>query len=321
MATHRNVADYETLVGDLHDLRAFALASDLRSLTATAKLMGESKATVSRRITRLESALGVELLRRTPRTVEPTDDGVAYRARVKEILELLGDANAEVRGAHASPSGQLRLTAPPGMECVLPGLLARFARECPDVVVSVQVTPRVVDLDAEHVDVALRATARLPDSSFVAHRLTGLDLDMIAVGSPAYLQEHPAPRRLEDLAHHRIVHPSEGQTSATIRMKRLDTGEEHEVRIRAAITASDMSFAKELVAAGAGIGVLPRVTVQHAVKEGRLSQVLPMFAAPGAGLYVVYRGGRFLPPKVRAFRDFVMQAFGAAPIRPRRAAR
>lgn len=52
-----NVADYETLVGDLHDLRAFALASDLSSLTAVAKLMGESKATTSRRITRLEDAL------------------------------------------------------------------------------------------------------------------------------------------------------------------------------------------------------------------------------------------------------------------------
>ena len=321
MASKSRVADYETLVGDLHDLRAFALASDLRSVTATAKLMGESKATVSRRITRLEAALGVELLRRTPRTVEPTDDGIAYRARVREILELLGDANAAVRGAHAAPSGQLRLTAPPGLESMLPSLLARFAKAYPDVVVSVLVTARLVDLDAEHVDVALRATARLPDSSFVAHRLTGLDLGLVAVASPAYLAEHPAPRRVEDLVHHRIVHPSESQTTATIRMTRVDNGEPHEVRVRAAITASDVSFAKELVLAGAGIGILPRLTVQHAVDEGSLSVVLPMYVAKGAEFFVVYRGGRFLAPKVRAFRDFVMQAVGAPPIRPRRTGR
>src|SRR5256885_1371051 len=65
-----SIADYETLVGDVHDLRAFAFASDLRSLTATAKLMGESKATTSRRITRLETALGTALLRRSPRAVQ-----------------------------------------------------------------------------------------------------------------------------------------------------------------------------------------------------------------------------------------------------------
>src|SRR5512132_3991437 len=98
-------AAYEPLIGDVHDLRAFALAVDLRSFTATARLMGESKATVSRRIARLESALGVSLLRRTPRAVEPTDDGTAYRVRVAEILELLGSANAAARDAHAAPSG------------------------------------------------------------------------------------------------------------------------------------------------------------------------------------------------------------------------
>ena len=175
-------ADYETLVGDVHDLRAFALAVDLRSFTATARLMGESKATVSRRIARLESSLGVSLLRRTPRSVEPTDDGTAYRGRVAEILELLGTANAAVRKAHAAPSGQLRVTVPPGFDSGLAPLIAGFARKFPEVIVSVIISERFVDLEAEHIDVALRATTKLADSALVAHRL--VEFEHILVAAP-----------------------------------------------------------------------------------------------------------------------------------------
>jgi DNA-binding transcriptional LysR family regulator len=315
----RDVAEYETLVDNVLDLRAFALAVDLRSLTAAAKILGESKATVSRRLSRLEAALGTSLLRRSPRLVEPTDDGLAYRVRVREILELLGDANAAVRGARAAPSGQLRITVPPGLDDVLAPAVARFAHAYPEVMVSTLIASRLVDLDAEHVDVALRATARLPDSSFVAHRLAAMDL--IAVAAPSYLAEHPAPRRVEDLAAHRFVQFGELRGSSTLRLHRVDSGEDVEVRLRPATAASDVSFAKELVVAGAGISVLPRVTVQHDVDEGRLVNVLPAYLTPGVGLYLLYGGGRFLSPKVRAFRDFMIKSFGDAPPRRRKAPR
>jgi DNA-binding transcriptional LysR family regulator len=82
-----SVAAYETWVADIRDLRAFALACDLKSLTSAARVMGENKATTSRRLTRLEAALGTALLRRSPRAVEMTDDGAAYRAQVARVLD------------------------------------------------------------------------------------------------------------------------------------------------------------------------------------------------------------------------------------------
>ena len=120
-----SVVDHEARVGDLQDLRAFALASDLRSLGAVAKVTGESKATVSRRITRLEAALGVSLLVRSSRGVAPTENGAACRQRIGEVLELLGDANAAVvHGGQATPSGQVRVSTPPGFSNVLAPLFA-----------------------------------------------------------------------------------------------------------------------------------------------------------------------------------------------------
>jgi len=302
-----NIADYETLVGDLHDLRAFALASDLRSLTAVAKLMGESKSTTSRRITRLEGALGVALLRRTPRAVETTDDGVLYRLRIAEVLELMGDANAAIRGARVAPAGQLRVTVPPGFGDVLAPVLARFSEEFPKIVLVVDVTARRVDIEAEHFDVALRATSKLGDSSLVAVRVGKQD-DRTLVAAPSYLKVHAAPRRVQDLASHRIVMVGDVGTTWSIELTRIGGTEQVSVALPTAIAASDVGFAKELVLAGAGVAMLPRLSTDAALEAGALVHVLPSYAAPSVNLYLLHRAGRFVPPKVRVFVDFVRAA-------------
>jgi len=309
------VADSETLVGDLLDLRAFCLVTDLRSVTSAAKIMGESKATVSRRIARLEQVLGVSLLKRTPRLVEPTEDGLAYRTRVGEVLELLGDANTTVRGARAVPSGHLRVTSPPEFNGLLAPLVAAFGDRYPDVLVDLLVTEQVVDLAAEHVDVALRVAGRLPDSRLIAHRL--LDLVAIAVAAPGYLRRFRAPKRLEDLDDHRIVQLGAVRMTRSLPVSRVDgTGGTIELRLRPAILASDMNFVKEAVLAGAGVAFLPTVVVDRELGEHRLAHVLRPYRAAGAALFLLYQGGRFLPPKVRAFRDFVLGSFSAPALPP-----
>jgi DNA-binding transcriptional LysR family regulator len=304
-----SVADYETLVDDVRDLRAFALTSDLKSLTAAARLMGESKATVSRRITRLESALGTALLRRSPRAIETTDDGAVYRARVAEVLERLGDANAVARGARALPSGQLRISAPPGLNDVLAPVLARFSLEFPQVVVCVDVATRFVDLEAEHFDVALRATTRLADSSLVAHRVGAFAYEHIVVAAPSYLKKHPAPRRVEDLASHRIL-LAHGEAAATssLLFRQQGSAAQVTVNLSGAMSCTDIVLVRDITLEGVGVSVLPRMLVDRHLKEGRLMHLLPGLVAPSVHLYLLHRGGRFVQPKVRAFVDFAKKA-------------
>jgi DNA-binding transcriptional LysR family regulator len=317
-----SVPENETLVGDVLDLQAFVLAADLRSLSATAKRMGESTATASRRIARLEAALGVSLLHRLPRGVAPTDDGLAYRVRVTQILELLGDANGAIRRAHEAPAGHLRVTAPPGSESFLAPLFAQFMQAFPEVIVSVLVTERFVDLEAEHIDVALRATSKLADSSLVAHRL--MDLELVAVAAPDYLNRHATPKRVGDLAQHRIVQLGQARANASVSVQRVDgSGEAIELRLPYRIAATDMGFAKGLVVAAAGIALLPRFIMQRELEEGRLIHLLRAHEVRGPALWLLHRAGRFLPSKVRAFREFMLepckrQAIGNARRKPQR---
>lgn len=302
-------SDYATLVDDVRDLRAFALASDLRSLTAAAKVMQESKATVSRRISRLESVLGTELLRRSSRLVETTADGVAYRARVGTILELLGEANATtVHGGDAEPSGQLRVAAVPGLDAALAPVFLRFAEKYPRVTLAVSLAGRLVDLEAEHFDVALRASTALADSSLVAARVGDGPLERILVASPSYLASRPAPRRIQDLAKHRFLGMGDTAAAAAITLVRRANDETVTLRLPVFLATSSVAFTKELLLGGAGIAILPRLSVQRELDERRLVRLFPGHVAPGPSLYLLHRGGRFLAPKVRVFVDFVRAA-------------
>jgi len=299
------VADYETLVDDVRDLRAFAITCDLKSLTASAELMGESKATTSRRITRLETALGTALLRRSPRAIEPTDEGVIYRARVAEILELLGDANAAAQGTRAIPSGLLRISAPPGFSEALAPVLARFCAAFPQVAVSVHVGTRFVDLDAEQFDVAFRATAKLVDSTLVAHRLEAVELERILVAAPSYLKAHPAPRGLEDLASHRFLGHPECEAISSVEFTQKGQDVPVAVSLSHAMSSADIVMVRDVALEGVGLSILPRALVQRYLDDGRLVHLLPGVVGPVSNLYMLRRGGRFVPPKVRAFVDLV----------------
>ena len=315
-----SVADYETLVEDVRDLRAFALTSDLKSLTIAARLMGESKATVSRRITRLEATLGTALLRRSPRAIETTDEGAIYRARVAQVLELLGDANAVAQGTRASPSGQLRVTAPPGLGDVLTPVVAQFSANFPQVAVSVHITSRLVDIEAEQFDVALRLVSRLADSSLIVHRLGSVvEFERIVVATPSYLKAHPAPRRPEDLASHRILGSETHGTTATSSVVFRHQGSDSQttVSLPLALASTDIVLVRDIVVEGVGVSILPRMLVQRYLDDGRLVHLLRGFVAQGPTLYLLHREGQFVPPKVRVFVDFMRKGLVLAP--PKRA--
>ncbi len=295
----RHVADSETLVEDVLDLRAFCLVVDLRSFTDAARAMGETKGTVSRRITRLEKALGATLLVRSPRSVEPTDEGAAYRLEVGQVLEMLGDANLAARRSHAAPSGHLRVTAPVDLAIgVLAGPIARFAVAYPDVHVEMVMTDKVLDLDKEHLDVALRAATRLPDSDLVAHKL--LEAPLVVVASPEYLRRHGAPKRPGDVAEHRVAYLGSTRGKRRLEVRRTGSREVTPLEVRPSLGASDFSFIKEVAVAGACLGFAPAVLVEEDLARGRLVRVLPDYDIGGAALYMLHRRGRFLPPKVQA---------------------
>lgn len=295
----------ETNRPDPQDIAAFCRVVDLGSVTAAAREAGEGKGTVSRRIDRLEAHLGVKLLQRSGRAVTPTEAGVVYRERAGAALELLADAAAAVRDQEAAPTGHLRVTAPQGFALLLARGLAAFTARWPRVTVELLLTDQVLSFDRDRIDVALRLSAQLPDSSLVATRL--VEPDGVLVASPDYLARSAAPRTPDELDGHPLLLPPL-RGAATPLAWVSPEGVEVERVLKGRVLSHDLSLLREVAAAGGGIAMAPRPLVAADLAEGRLQQVLPEWRLAGrVGLWLITRGG-LLPPKVRVFREHLLAA-------------
>ena len=306
------VSNAETI--DLKDVRAFCLVVDAGSVTEAAKLLRETKGSVSRRIARLERDLGVTLLRRSPRLVQPTEDGTLYRAKVERALELFEDASLAVQSAHERPRGRLRITAPFDFAIgLMPELSARFVERYPEIVIEMVASDSRLDFDAQKLDCALRV-GTLRDSALKVQRL--LDLELGFYASPAYLEGHGAPKRPDELARHRIVTYTNMPRPFELSFER--SGVKFPVALVANIVG-DGAFVHEVVAAGGGIGGMPQLLAAKDVRSGRLVRVLPQYGlSMSLPLSFLYPANGLVPAKVRVFRDFLLESLARPAVIPRR---
>jgi DNA-binding transcriptional LysR family regulator len=290
---------------DLVDLRAFCLVVDFGSLTEAAQVLQETKGSVSRRLSRLEELLGVSLLQRSPRLVQATEEGRLYRQRLAQALDLLDSANAAVQQTLEEPKGHLRITAPHdlGLELLAP-LVAAFTDRYHEISVDVLLTTRILDFDEQQIDFAFRATGTLKDSTLIAHKIA--DIKAIFVASPAYLTKSSAPQKLSDLSSHKLL--LNRSVPNTVSLRHIPTKETSTLSLGEATITAEMSFLTRAAASGAGIALLPLDIIERELASGALQRVLQDYEAPEMGkLYLLYRSWQYLPPKIKAFRDFALE--------------
>lgn len=303
------VAKMETIGGAVEDVRGFCTVIEQGTLSAAARLLGETKGSLSRRISRLESRLGAVLLSRTPRAVTATEEGLAFYAKARDALALLDDAVEGARQADAVPQGHLRVTAPHdlGLE-VLPPLIASFRALHPQISVELLLTDTQLDLAAHRIDLALRAiSGELPDMGYRASVLVELRTALYA--APGYLGRRPAPQVPAELESHDLV--ARGSPRGAVTLGLLDQrGRRVKVLAKPAIQVSDYAGAHRLLLAGAGIGAIPDIVAAASVRAGALVAVLPDWTVERARLHAISVAGREAPARVRVFREFMRERLG-----------
>lgn len=308
------VADPQELGGSLDDIRAFCAVVDFGSISAAARVLGETKGGVSRRVTRLERRLGTTLLARRPRAVSPTEEGVAFHAKAGAALALLDDAAEAASEAHSLPQGHLRLTAPVdlGLE-LLPTAISVFRRRYPQITVELLLTSSALDLTTHRIDLALRASSELPDMGYRATPLASFDVRLYATS--AYLAERGEPQSPAELAGHDLIVARDLIGTAAVS---LSSGRRTErVAVRPAVQTDELASVARIVLAGGGIGPVPDVVAAPALQDGRLQAVLPRWRVSTARLYAITVAGREAPARVRLFKEFLRErlaGLGAAAI-------
>jgi DNA-binding transcriptional LysR family regulator len=289
--------------GNMDRLEAMAIlvaAAEAGSLSAAGRRLGMPLATVSRKVSGLETHLQTRLLNRSSRRLTLTDAGETYIAACKRILDDVDEAERGAAGEYRAPRGELIISAPIlfGRLHVLP-IAVEFLKAYPDIDMRTLFSDRIVNLLDEHVDLAVRI-GELPDSSLFARRIGSMR--RVVCASPEYFAEHGTPETPEDLATHRCITFEGLVLGATWTFAGGKSQSTTAVRPRLIVNTAQAA----VDAAIAGIGITQVFSYQaaEAVRAGKLVLVLREFEPAPWPVSLVYTGGRFLPLKVRAFLDF-----------------
>lgn len=275
-------------------------AVEAGSLSAAARRLGTPLATVSRKVSDLETHLRARLLVRSSRRLALTDAGQSYVAACKRILEDLGEAERTASGEYSVPTGSLIMTAPIvfGRLHVLP-LAIDFLRANPDIDVRLLLADRVVNLAEEHVDLAVRI-GELPDSSLVATRVGSIR--RVVCGSPAYFAARGSPKIPAELGSHDCI-TFDGLASPDA--WRFTKGKSDlSVSIHSRLVVNTAEAAIDAAIAGFGVTRVLSYQIATAIRAGALVIALQEFQPTPWPVSLVFAGQRFLPLKLRAFLDF-----------------
>jgi DNA-binding transcriptional LysR family regulator len=290
----------------LGSIELFCLAAEAGSFTAAAQLAGVTPAAVSRSILRLEQRLGSRLFARTTRSIRLTEAGRNFFLQCSQALTQLVEAQQEVMGAQTTPSGLLRISLPTtyGHHRILP-LLPKFRALYPQVSVDIHLGNRNIDFVGEGYDLAIRVRAQ-PDSSMIARLLE--DAKLVVVASPDYLRKAGTPHTLEDLVQHDCIQfelPSSGRRISWLFQ---ENGEDREVMSDGGYSCSDDVLGGVTLARhGAGVFQTYKFIVEKELADGSLIEVLQPYAGRSRPYTLLYPHGRYVPQRVRAFVDFLLQ--------------
>lgn len=287
---------------DLDDLILFAEAADAGGFTRAGQRLGLSKSILSRRLVRLEEALGVTLLVRTTRGVLLTEEGANFKPYAERLIAEMAAARDVITG-NDEPSGTLRIAIPLsfGQTHVAP-LLAELGERYPRLRIHAFYSDRMIDLVGERFDAGLRIGA-MPDSTLLATRIAPIRAGVVA--SPAYIEKHGAPKTLDDIArHHTLVHAEHpwrflnGTDVVTLRPQGHFMADNSQALLTAAL-------------AGLGIAMLPSFLIGTGILAGELVPVLQDYPCPEAGLYLVRPPvAGAMPTKVKILAELLQQRLG-----------
>ena len=285
----------------LTSLTTFVRVVDAGGFSAAGRRLNMSTSMVSNHVQSLEDRLGARLLQRTTRKVSLTEVGKAYYDRCIQILADLEQADDVAGASQSIPRGTLRIyTATHIVQFVAP-VVAEFLATYPEVKVDLTIGERPVDMIDETYDVAIRLTPP-PDSSLIVRSLA--TWRHVLCCSHGYLETHPKPQQLSDLAQHNcvrhVLYPYGDQWHFVDRK-----GAPAAVRVSGNLITNSGETLRMAVLHGTGVCLAAGFLVHDDLEAGRLVRLLPEYRPVEMAMNAVYPHRHHLSAKVRVFIDLL----------------
>lgn len=285
-------------------MRTFIRIVESGSLSAAARQLDTTQATVSRRLQSLETLLGVRLLLRTTHAMKLTDDGERCYHHARRVIDSWLALEDEVGQAEDEPVGILRVRAPHafGQEQLLPPLM-QFLTRYPQLSIEWKLNDRSVDFLSDDIDCAIRVGAEV-DPATVSVLLAEVPRSVVA--SPALLAQFAAPVHPDDLSalpwvalstfyHQHIELFKEGVKEST------------RVAISPRLSTDSLYVARNTALMGLGVAAVSSWTVEEDIRHGRLVHLLPDWQPAPLPVHLVYPWSRYYPARLRRFLEMMRE--------------
>lgn len=282
---------------DWNDARFFLAVAETGSTLAAGRALRVSQTTVARRIAALEDALSLTLFdkRRAGYVLTPAGALLLPGARgVQASAQALAEAAAAQK---RDGGGTVRLTAEESfVVSVLPPMLRDLHEMRPDIVIELDASEEVRDLEAGAADVAIRVTKKLSGAGLVGRRIGG-DLWTVYC-SRAYAEAHGAPRNRREMAAHPLISGGGGEIGRYYGTWLRENGLEHAIAMQHGTVTGLLSA----VRSGLGLAALPCIVAEL---DPDLVRCLPPAASGAREVWLLTHERLRHTPRVRAVLDFL----------------
>ncbi len=296
-------------INELRAMETFARAVELGSLRKAAAAQGISPQAASQALSQLEQHLGVRLLHRTTRSISLTEEGQQLLEAAQPALAMFERALQRVRTTKDEIAGPLHIAAPrSGFTPVIWPVVNAFCEQYPEIQPDLHLDDGVSNWVLERADVGFRIGAP-PEEGLIARKL--FPVQLIICASPAYLERHGVPQRIEDLAKHRCSvfrHPATGLVYPWY--LKID-GEIERLELPPALSTNDVELELRAVLDGKVIGQLSGITAVPHIRSGALKPILLQYMTDHMGVYLYYGSRRAQPARVRRFIDYALNRLGS----------
>ncbi|CUX08421.1 MULTISPECIES: LysR family transcriptional regulator [Rhizobium/Agrobacterium group] len=232
------------------DVRLFLSVARSGQFLSAARKLGVNHATLSRRISALEAAIGTQLFLRSTNGCELTEEGQRLLAGAERMETEMLNAQANLGRVDTAVAGTVRIGAPDGLGVsFLAPRLGRLTARYPDLKIQLVPVPRSFSLSQREADIAI--TIERPEQGrLMFSKLTDYSLGLYA--SADYLADYGTPDDVEALKRHRRI----GYVEDLIFSPSLNFTGEIMRDWDAAFEISSATGQTEAVRSGAGIGIL-----------------------------------------------------------------
>ena len=276
---------------------------DAGNLSQAARKLKMTRANVSYHLSQLEKSVGVQLVRRTTRRVEPTEVGWRLYEHGRSIRNEIVAAQETISNLGQGLQGRVGLSVPSGYgQMVMSDWLVEFKRLYPGIVLDVVFENRIDNLRDE-VDIAIRILPE-PPPQMVAREFG--TVRYLACASQAYVTAHGLPTELAQLRTQPLI--TANVVGRHLSLRGYRQGEREEIMLAPTLISDHYPFLRQGILAGLGIGLVPDYVVQDVIANGEVLTALNDYRLSifGTNMYLLYLPNRHQTRAVRTCIEFLM---------------